>query len=294
MNDKNRAIVSAGFRLLKEKKHYRQSVVVGKLAYLDCPVSRSSFCNMLNGRPAGAQLLWSAARGMQQLIRQELGMEWRENRFVASAGADWQAAEVPPLTERDPSLTMRPGFAFYADGRVSIAKKVAFFAAARREVIEFGVTLSTYAAYFFSRSDGEFKTHVADLLARGVHFKCYLLHPDSNEARLYFNDRAEVKSLETIRESLRKLAAVRQEFREAGLPGKFEVFLYRHIPNNYFMEVDGDSPEARMMVSHYLYGESRANCPVVEISRKENLLLYKKYASSLRKLVAGAQLFVPE
>jgi hypothetical protein len=55
------------------------------------------------------------------------------------------------------------------------------------------------------------------------------------------------------------------------------------------MEIDGQTPAAKMMISHYIYGESRANCPVIEFTKKDNLLLYKRYRTSLQRLTSDAR-----
>jgi len=55
------------------------------------------------------------------------------------------------------------------------------------------------------------------------------------------------------------------------------------------MTVDGDSPNGKVMVSHYVYGLSRANCPVVEFSKQSNPALYDRYWDSLKKLAENAR-----
>jgi hypothetical protein len=120
------------------------------------------------------------------------------------------------------------------------------------------------------------------------------LDPDSNEAGIYFEDRRRVQedeiiNVEPIRDAMRKLHAIQRKIAEAGYPGKFEVFTYKHIPYNYFMIVDGATPNGGMMVSHYLYGIPRAKCPVLEFTKSDNHDLYMRYWNSYQMLAQGAK-----
>lgn len=285
---RNRTIIKAGVELLREKRAYSQQDVVDKLGVLGVKVSKPSLSNIMNDNPVGTKILQTTADGIQKLILSEVGVEWLETAYSEKPKADWKPIPV------EPSPLPGTGFSFYEDGRLPISQKVAFFSKAKEEVIEFGVVLNTFAGYFFSRNEREFKQHVEALLAKGVNFKCYLLDPDCKETEMYFNDRAkhlpdELKSIGKIREAIEKLGKVQQQFRKAGYKGNFEIYTYQNIPNNYFMTVDGDSPDGKIMVSHYIYGESRANCPVIEFTPKSNPMLYDRYWKSLKQLAENAR-----
>lgn len=286
-------IIQAGVVLLKEKQGYSQLQIVEKMEVLDFIVSESAFSKIVRNKEGGNKILKIAAEGIQELIRREIGVEWQETKYSDTSASHWKQTLVKrPETTTHPSAN--PGFAFYQDGRLAIAQKVDFISDAKQEVIEFGVVLNTFAGYFFSRNEKEFKHHVQELLAKGVNFKCYLLDPDCEETHLYFSDRAkhlpdELKSIGKIREAIEKLGKVQQQFISAGYHGTFEIFAYQHIPANYFMTVDGDSPDGKVMVSHYVYGLSRANCPVLEFSKKSNPVLYDRYWDSLKMLAQNAR-----
>jgi hypothetical protein len=73
------------------------------------------------------------------------------------------------------------------------------------------------------------------------------------------------------------------------LKGQFDIFLYRHIPCAMYLMVDGPNPEqAKMMVSPYLYGIKRADCPVFEFTRKQQPKLFRTYQESLRLITKEA------
>ncbi len=288
------AIIKQGFGLLKREKHYDQLTVVNKLKYLNFSVSPATFGKILKGLKVGEISLGTVRKGIQLLIKEELDLEWCNGNYVELNSPNWKPTEVRETTQKVLSLVLNPGLTLHTEGRLEIQQKVKFISNAQKEVVEFGVTLNTFTSYFNSRKDSEFKSHVEVLLNRGVNFKCYLLDPECNEAGVYFDDRKreqedEIINVEPIRGSIRKLASIQKNIAEAGYPGKFEVFTYKHIPYNYFMVVDGNTPNGSMMVSHYLYGIPRAKCPVLEFTKSDNHDLYKRYWNSFQKLTKGAK-----
>jgi hypothetical protein len=74
-----------------------------------------------------------------------------------------------------------------------------------------------------------------------------------------------------------------------GLAEQLEAYTYRHIPYNHFLIVDGKTRAGKMMVSHYMYGVKRADCPVVEFSKQTNHDLYRKYWKSYQDLILHAK-----
>ncbi len=287
-------IIKAGIDLLKKQHYYDQSTVVKKLRRLGKTISEPTLSNVLNGknvRPATLQLV---CQGIQELVRLEAGMEWKNDAFTPLDKSEWTPVAIPPLDIRDPSIIAKPGYAFHENGRLPISEKVAFISTAQFEVIEFGVTLHTFASYFINRGEWEFASKIEALLEKGVNFKCYLLDPECNEARLYFDDRKrvqphEAKSIETIRQVIQQLIQIQNGFIEKKLAGAFEIYTYKHIPYNHFLAVDGHSVNGKMMISHYIYGESRANCPVIEFEKSANSTLYKRYWNSLQQLIQHAK-----
>lgn len=287
-------IIKEGFKLLKSKKQYDQLTVVNKLKYLNFSVSPATFGKILKDERVGSPMLNMVSKGMQKLMAEELDFKWSHNHFVELNTPDWKPTEVREATPKVLAVVLTPGFTFHTEGRLEIHQKVKFISSAQKEVVEFGVTLNTFTSYFNSRKDSEFKNHVEALMKRGVNFKCYLLDPECNEAGVYFEDRKreqedEIINVEPIRGSIRKLASIQKSIAEAGYPGKFEVFTYKHIPYNYFMIVDGNTPNGCMMASHYLYGIPRAKCPVLEFTKSDNHDLYKRYWNSFQKLTKGAK-----
>ncbi len=280
-------MIQQGFDLLKTEKGYSNAKVKEKMETLGTKIAKATISNILNEKDASPAFLQNLSAALRELILIELGHVWDGTTFTYQPPPNWRPNPVPPTSLNSPSLVIKPGFAFHDDGRREVREKVAFMQLANEEVIEFGVTLNTFSNYFDSRSDAEFGGQIEQLLEKGVSFKCFLLDPDSNEARLYFKDSPERKNDEAkIRSAMERLLKQKASFDEnPATKGKFQVFKYAHIPNNYFLVVDCE----HMMLSHYIYGEKRANCPVIELNKAESPTLFRRYKDSLDKLVAKAK-----
>jgi len=286
-------IVQKGVALLAEKQEYKQITLTHKLKVLNRPISAASLSNIVKGKKAGLKALKTAAEGIETLVRRELGLEYSKgNRaFVPIDDANWQpyiVPETPAQHQNETDLVM------HLDGRVSIQQKTKFISGAQKELIEVGVRLKTFADYFISRKEKEYKDYISDLLRKGVNVKGYLLDPDSNEARLYFEDRAraqdsEADAIAEMKKVVEKLRRLVREFEQRKYPGAFQIFLYKHIPHNHFLVVDRHAEGARMMVSHYIYGVRRAECPVWEFSKSGHPELFGKYAGSLEHCIRDAR-----
>jgi hypothetical protein len=174
---------------------------------------------------------------------------------------------------------------FYESGRLPLDQKLAFLRDAKYEVIEVGIALRTLIGYFEQRPYPEFKEPIRKLLKDGVNFKFLLLNPDSEIARKYAEDRKEPDLLENIRRSIRILCRLKDEFKAAGLPGAFEIFVYSHFPSCYVMLVDPMEGEGRMLISHYLYATKRADAPVIEVRKSSNPILFEKYYKFVKTLL---------
>ena len=166
-------------------------------------------------------------------------------------------------------------------------------------MIEFGVKLEQFANYFVGRGDWEFKDPVLRLLERGVDFKCFMLDPDSNVAQLYFKDRAkeeptELAALKRLPNILAELKKIADNINSLGYRGKFMLYTYKNIPSCSYFSVDKDHFNAKMIVSHYIYGIRRAKCPSLVIPKRGNKPLYSMYLKSLNALVRQAKLITPK
>lgn len=287
-----RNIVIKGLEHLSDKLTYGQKNIVNKFDALGYKLTPSALSKMKKGGEVGLKSLSQTAKFMQELIQLELDMVYEPatQDFVKQQTPDWQAYVVPEIAKIPESRTP---FTFHENGRVSIQEKTKFIAEARKDVLEIGVRLNSYTGYFTSQSEKAFKVHIVDLLRKGVSIRSYLLDPDTNEARIYFDDRAKVQTFEKdaiseTKRNMERLKALCKEFEDMKLAGTFEVYLYKHIPFSQILVVDSAMEGAKMMVSNYLYGIKRADCPVLEFTKREKPQLYNKYWESFQHFVEGA------
>lgn len=289
--DRLKKVVVLGLERLSGDLAYAQNQVVAKLAALGVTVSTASLSNIKNGKPVGLQTLSQTAKGIENLLRCELdlGFDLQTLDFVPLNTPGW----TPMTVSEEPA----PRYILHEEGRVSLAQKTALIDAAKRELIEVGIRLNSLSHYFISQNETVYKDHIIAALRRGVHIKGYLLDPNASEAMVYFNDRAraqasEKESIAEIKKVIERFKVICAELDALQLPGKFEIYLYKHIPYSLFFAIDGDTEQGRMMVSPYLYGISRANCPVLEINKANNPRLFRKYWESAQLFMDGAQKLV--
>ena len=287
-------IIKKGCELLMDTMYYGQINIVNKLTVRRYKISTAWLSSFLNGtRPGKPDVLMKISEGIKYLVEQELGYtyQYELQDYNTQSALGWRQNILP---ESEQEIDTLQSVKFHDDGRVPVQYKTAFFAHAQHEVIEIGVRLNTFSSYFTSQNDQVYKAHIIKLLERGVNVKGYLLDPDSNEARIYFHDRAKVQSKENdaidemkrVKENLRSLV---REFAQMGLKGKFEIYEYKHIPYGNFFVVDGAEPDGKMMMANYIYGIRRAESPVWEFSKKANPPLYRKYWESVQKFIEDAK-----
>ncbi|MEQ8704475.1 MAG: hypothetical protein RIC19_11175 [Phaeodactylibacter sp.] len=294
LTEQDRVVIKAGVELLQEHCAYTQASVHRKLARLGCKVAIASLNNIINDKPIGAPLARKVRLAMEKLVWHELGWQWNSGRqqFLSDERPlGWQPDVVPEAQQEEvpgsTSSIIRP------EGRLTIKEKVEIINEAQHEVIEFGLRLRTFSSYFLTRSAYEFKNHIVAQLSTGVHFKLYLLDPDCNEARLYFDDRARVlpeerEGQEKARASVERLSQIKEELMAENSPGDFQVFFYRHIPVAHFLIIDGKSLSGQMIYAPYLYGIRRADCPVSVISKQTHRQLFRTHYQSFLALSKDA------
>lgn len=95
--------------------------------------------------------------------------------------------------------------------------------------------------------------------------------------------------LDRIRASLKALKALSDEFKQLGIPGEFEVYVYPHVPYFHAVCVDGDEANGRMFISPYIYATKRAETPGFEFSKYEQPVMFEKYWASVKKLLTDSR-----
>lgn len=291
-------IIEEGFKILMEDEAtgYNQLTIQRKLMFLGITVSKSIISNVYTQKQVSAPYLKKIAEGFCEILRRELCLQYNDNKKIfEKTDLDCVRKIVPEYGEaKDKVLTRDGEMKFHRKGRLFIAEKTALIATAKEEVHEIGVRLKRFSEYFTTRSPEEYKIYVEQLLSKGVHFKCYLLDPDANAARFYFEDRAKIlpkdkKSTEVIKEVINNLLDIRNEFQEKGYQGAFEIYTYANIPNNAFSVIDPFSANGKMLIQHYLYGLQRNLCPSMEFTKRGEPILFERYLTAFNSILENAK-----
>jgi hypothetical protein len=267
---------------------YTQIDLVEKLEALDVAISPAAFSNMLKKHKAGMKMLTNTFAGLQKILITEKGEAYdiETGQFISTKKEQWHPEVIQPKS----SLK---GFRFYPNGRITVEEKVKFIEHAQEEVIEVGIRLNTFSQNLTSQNSSIFKRPLINLMERGVSIRNYMIDPNSQEAMQYFEDRgrtmeSERRAIDEIRRVIERLSDVTTEFNHLNLPGKFEVYKYRHFPSAFFYAVDAHLPSGKMIVAAYLYGVKRADCPVIEIHRSEQPALFMTYLKSMELFIRNA------
>lgn len=294
MYEEQRKIVTSGVKLLNDEYTYENTTIIAKLEVLGCKINPASFSNIItNKRKVGDKLIKKTAETLKELVLREIccNFDERSSAFqLKKKPKDWK----PDFVIIEPKVE-NAGYIFYKEGRLSINQKVKFIESAESEVIEIGARLKTFTDYFKNRSKAQFSDKINLLLKKGVNFKLYTIDPDCAECGIYFSDRSkilkdEANSIRVVQETIPRLKEIINEIKTQNYKGKFQLFKYRHIPYSHFHVVDGDLEQGKIIISNYLFGVSRADCPVIEVNKKNEEKLYEIFYKSYKSFIENAEL----
>ena len=260
-------------------------------------IETSILSEILADKKKGSNALNNTSRGMKKLLRKECCLEFKNSELKYHKIKNCEPIEIN--YSEDHKVGKHSSLHLHREGRLRLEDKLHFLKLAQREIIEVGVSLNTFSQHFSSRRESEFKQPIHNLIKRGVNFKCYLLDPDKNKCKIFSNDRASIidedqDETSKIKSAIRRLAKIQREISDANYAGNFEIYLYNHLPTNYFLGIDLDQREiAKMMTATYLFGERRAKCPILEFSRKDEPILFQTYLDSLKRIIKDAKKIDP-
>lgn len=292
-------LAKESFHLFASNKNYSQATIRRKLKSLGYTISASTISNSLNGKQVGVKSLRILIMGLNDLLSEELGY-WI-NTDSASIIKSTQSLFKPTIIEEETHGEADKKYYstvnVHCKGRLPLHEKLAFWQAAEYEIIELGVRLNTFVNCFHSRSDNEFKDKIIELLDRAVNIKLALLDPSHYKTEIYFRDRSEsipdeANSQKVIKKSIEYLKEIIPQINKVSGKGEIQLYEYQHIPYNNFVIIDGRKPNGKMLISPYLYGQRRAQSPILEIHRRRNFNLYQLYWDSYKYIIKSAKRIV--
>ena len=275
---------------------FNHTTLVVKLQELQVNTTAATLTNIkkviIEGNPGrtialSRDLLKGFAKAFILIVESNWPMKYdpATNEFIKLENAD---------PEPENPSNQAHGIIIYQDGRRSTGEKIQFIKNAKKEIIEVGIRLHTFSQYFTSRRKSEFRDHIEQLLKKGVNMKCLMMDPGSEMTRLYFMDRAkalpkEAKAYEQMPQILEDLKKIKEDLNQLGHPGQFKLLTYENFPYNHYMMVDPEEDNGKLLLSSYIHGIIRADCPVMEIRKNTARVTFNTYLKSLKMILEEAK-----
>lgn len=282
-------------RLIQEEG-YTQMEIYQKLQLLEFPVSRASLSNIWNEKPGmSLPLLVKAVRGLQLILERDCCLQYDLQQDTFHKIADCKPRPIlPSLNPVDTQDAEIQNSYQIHEGRLDVSQKVDFYKQATYEIIEIGLGLRSFTSYFSSKRESAFYEPIMQKLEQGVDFKCYVIDPNGGFARRYMEDRAvvlprELQVLEDLQRNIGQLSKLFLQINKRKYKGTIELYRYDHFPYYHASVLDGGTERGRLCISPYLFGLSRANAPVIELDRKHNPVLYRKYWRSIKAITSSTR-----
>lgn len=234
----------------------------------------------------GPKIWRSVAKGFQTILEAEANYRFdsSKNKFVLIGATPITIKNIPlPPPQRIP---------LFPKGRLRIDEKLEFVQTSTVEMVEVGLRLKTFSTYFTHHPAYIYKNPIRVLLQRGINLKCFVLNPDSDIAKWYEKDRQETGLIEGIQYAIKTLTQVSNEFKQKNYKGTLQLYSYEHFPYNHFAIVDGATPKGKMIISHYINGIPRRECPNFKITRNLHFDLFEKYWQSYQVTLKQAKRIV--
>lgn len=290
----SKAIIRLCYPILIERFNHKTLLI--KLQEVQFDIAPATLTNIkkviIEGNPErkinlSRELLKEAAKAFILVIESNWPLKYdpATNEFITLENAD---------PEPENTSNQAHGIIIYQDGRRSTSEKIQFIKNAKKEIIEVGIRLHTFSQYFTSRRKSEFRDHIEQLLKKGVNMKCLMMDPASEMTRLYFMDRAkalpkEAKAYEQMPQILDDLKKIKEDLNQLGHPGQFKLLTYENFPYNHYMMVDPEEDNGKLLLSSYIHGIIRADCPVMEIRKNTARVTFNTYLKSLQMILGEAK-----
>jgi class 3 adenylate cyclase len=174
-------------------------------------------------------------------------------------------------------------FNIITTGRPSISEKLALIRNARREIIEVGIGLTSFAQYFTGQAPDEFRDPIRELVRGGVNLTCFALNFEHEAGRAWLAEQGNPDYPEEANFARRRLEAEGKYYRDHSYRGRLSYHTYKRVPEFWCLGVDVDDPiDGRMFFAPYLMGVTRSSTPVVQVSRTSNPDLFAKYHQCIK------------
>ena len=176
-----------------------------------------------------------------------------------------------------------------ANGRPSFDEKVALLEGARKEIIEIGIGLTSFARYFTEERPERFRDPLRAHVRRGVNVKCFMADPTYEPALAWIHEQGDSNYVDGAKAARERLLEEGRFYKRENYDGRLHVYSYRRIPEFWCLGVDvDDEREGRMFYASYILGRRRSENPVTQVSRSSHPKLYDVFLSSVHAIRASS------
>jgi class 3 adenylate cyclase len=176
-------------------------------------------------------------------------------------------------------------FNFSATGRPSLSEKLSLIRNAKREILEIGIGLTSFAQYFTGQKPEEFQEPIRQLVRSGVTLRCFALDPAYEPGVAWLTEQGNPDYGSEAAIARKRILNEARLYRESSYRGRLVYHTYQRVPEFWCLGVDVDDPvDGRMFFASYLMGVPRSSMPVVQVSRISNPVLFEKYMISIQAL----------
>lgn len=226
-----------------------------------------------------------------QLIRGEIGSrpEWDidptpRHAFAKGIG-DIRLHELAMRGGWKLKKQLATPFQVIANGRPSLAEKLALLDNAQDEIIEIGIGLTSFARYFTGQKPEEFRDPIRRLVRRGVDVKCFALDPGHKAGVAWLAEQGDPDYQASAAAARKILEAEGRFYRNNDYRGTLSYYAYRRVPEFWCLGVDvEDDLNGRMFFASYLMGIPRPENPVFQLSRTSQPALYQTFLRAVREV----------
>jgi len=300
--NRNEKMVLSLVQFLKEKD-YLQVKIVEKINALGFKLGTTNYNKLVNlaknkqlGRSVGQLTVKGVIPRLKTIIFKELGYEFDENslQFTKVKNSNWKPEIIANTGENEFKATISDQAIIHSEGKRPLNEKLELLQKAQDEYLELGLNLKNIIRLLTEESIAAFREPLLKKLKAGLQVDFYVLNPNGRFYSEYLKDRAKVqedehKTLERFKEEFKELKSIIEDLNKETQKGKIRLFIYNTFPYCHATIIDSLRIHSQMLLTNYLYGVRRVDCPVVEVMKNQHRKMFEIYWKSVLNIISQSQ-----
>lgn len=282
------------------KQHeYLQIDIVKKLKILGVKFGTANYNKLANlkknkekGRGVGQNTIKKVIPALETIIERELGFKFDTETctFKDFKDYNWIPSEIKMPTHHEEPISCGNETKIHKEGKRPLSEKLKLLQKAQYKYIDLGLNLEDLIVALTYESEASFKQPLLEKLRNGLQVYFYVVNPQGRYYSLFLEDRAkaihqERKTLKTFKETFNQLRRIVDDLNNQSRKGQIELNIYNTLPIYRATVIEPQQDNAKMMVSHFMYGLKIADCPVFEITKEYDKKLFCTYWESISHII---------